>query len=241
MENAVKKPKRRIRVIIADDHPLVRDAIRRSLACHKDIEFLGEAIDGEQAVKLSSELKPDIVIMDIMMPKLSGVEATRKIKEISPTTSVLILTAYESDELIIGLLEMGVSGYLLKSACAEELIQAIKAINAGESVLHPQVIAKILRSEVHKPSEDHQLKERPISDRELEILKLVARGMNNKEIARELIISVPTVKAHLSRIFNKLAVSSRTEAIMKGLGERWITLEDLPIDKGDSYQASLDN
>ena len=237
----MKEPKRRIRVIIADDHPLVRDAIRHSLACHKEIEFLGEAIDGEQAVKLSAELKPDIVIMDIMMPKLSGVEATRKIKKINPMTSVLILTAYESDELVISLLEMGASGYLLKNACAEELIQAIKAIDTGESVLHPQVIAKILRSVDHKLTRGRQLQESPISDRELEILKLVARGMNNKEIARELTVSVPTVKAHLSNIFNKLAVSSRTEAIMKGISERLITLEDLPTDKGDSYRASIDN
>jgi len=222
----------KIRIAIADDHPLLREAMRNVLEQYEDMEVLGEASDGEEAVKLSSELKPDIIVMDIVMPKLSGIEATRQIRKVSPTTAVLVLTAYDDDRYVMGLLEAGAAGYLLKSARGEVLVKAIRAVYAGESVLHPTIIAKILKYRMRIEAEGgEQETEERLSDRELEILKLTAKGMSNKDIAERLFLSVRTVKAHLSNIFNKMAVASRTEAIVKGIREGWLTLEDMSDDE----------
>lgn len=219
-------------MVIADDHPLLREAMRNAFERHKDMEVVGEAGDGEEAVKLSSELKPDIVIMDIVMPKLSGIEATKQIRKVSPATAVLILTAYDDDRYVIGLLEAGAAGYLLKSARSQVLVEAVRAVHAGEAVLHPTIIAKILKYGVRMQAEARERKtEEQLSDRELEVLKLAAKGMSNKDIAKQLFLSVRTVKAHLSSIFNKADVASRTEAIVKGVREGWITLEDISDDK----------
>jgi len=206
--------------------------MRNVLEQYEDMEVLGEASDGEEAVKLSSELKPDIIVMDIVMPKLSGIEATRQIRKVSPTTAVLVLTAYDDDRYVMGLLEAGAAGYLLKSARGEVLVKAIRAVYAGESVLHPTIIAKILKYRMRIEAEGgEQETEERLSDRELEILKLTAKGMSNKDIAERLFLSVRTVKAHLSNIFNKMAVASRTEAIVKGIREGWLTLEDMSDDE----------
>jgi len=225
---ALKTSKKKIGIVIADDHPLLREAIRSAFAQHEDMDVLGEASDGEEAVNLSSELKPDIVIMDIVMPKLSGIEATKQIRKVSPTTAVLILTAYDDDRYVIGLMEAGAAGYLLKSARGQDLVGAVRTVHAGESVLHPTIIAKILK---HRVQTQAQIGERKtgeqLSDRETEILKLAAKGMSNKDIAAELFLSVRTVKGHLSNIFSKIGVASRTEAIVKGVREGWLTLEDL--------------
>lgn len=224
--------KMKIRIAIADDHPLLREAMRNVLEQHEDMEVLGEASDGEEAVKLSSELKPDIIVMDIVMPKLSGIEATKQIRKVSPATAVLVLTAYDDDRYVIGLLEAGAAGYLLKSARGEVLVKAIRAVHAGESVLHPAIIAKILKYRMEiEAGGGAQKTEEQLSDRELEILKLTAKGMSNKDIANRLFLSVRTVKAHLSNIFNKMAVASRTEAIVKGAREGWLTLEDMSDDE----------
>jgi len=228
----LKNSKMKIRIAIADDHPLLREAMRNVLEQYEDMEVLGEASDGEEAVKLSSELKPDIIVMDIVMPKLSGIEATRQIRKVSPTTAVLVLTAYDDDRYVMGLLEAGAAGYLLKSARGEVLVKAIRAVYAGESVLHPTIIAKILKYRMRIEAEGgEQETEERLSDRELEILKLTAKGMSNKDIAERLFLSVRTVKAHLSNIFNKMAVASRTEAIVKGIREGWLTLEDMSDDE----------
>jgi len=225
---ALKTSKKKIGIVVADDHPLLREAIRSAFAQHEDMDVLGEASDGEEAVNLSSELKPDIVIMDIVMPKLSGIEATKQIRKVSPTTAVLILTAYDDDRYVIGLMEAGAAGYLLKSARGQDLVGAVRTVHAGESVLHPTIIAKILK---HRVQTQAQIGERKtgeqLSDRETEILKLAAKGMSNKDIAAELFLSVRTVKGHLSNIFSKIGVASRTEAIVKGVREGWLTLEDL--------------
>jgi two-component system, NarL family, response regulator LiaR len=219
-------PDKKIRIIIADDHTMLREAMRSAFAQYPDLEVLAEAGDGEEAVKLSRELSPDIVVMDIVMPKLNGIEATRRIRKVSPGTAVLILTAYDDDRYVIGLLEAGAAGYLLKSSPGTVLADAIRTVYAGESVLNPAIIAKILKygtqgrkEEAGQPTADK------LSVREMEVLKLAARGMSNKEIADELFLSVRTVKAHLGSVFSKMGVASRTEAIVTGVREGWLSIE----------------
>jgi NarL family two-component system response regulator LiaR len=225
----------RIRILLADDHALVREGMRDQLEREKDLQVVGEASDGEEAVKLCAELEPDVVLMDIVMPKLSGIEATRLIKQAKPTISVLILTAYSDIRYILGLLDAGACGYLLKSARRDDIIGAIRAVQAGESVLDPVVTHKLLQrvvGQVATPTEDHT--GTPLTLREGEILRLAARGMKNKDIADTLFVSLRTVKAHLTNIFNKLGVGSRTDAIVKGLREGYITLDEIPTENGGS-------
>lgn len=224
-EFAALGTKSKLTVLIADDHPLVREALRQALDGEDDMEVLAEAADGEEAVKLASELRPDVAVMDIVMPKLNGIGATRKIKEIAPDIAILILTAYDDDEYVLGLLDAGAAGYLLKSARGRDLAGAIRAIKSGESVLHPKIIAKLLKRAMAAPAEEHKTSE-ILSGRESEILKFVAMGMSNREIAEKLFLSERTIKAHLTNIFNKLNVASRSEAIVKGLQWRLVTLED---------------
>jgi NarL family two-component system response regulator LiaR len=223
-ESGTLETRNRLTVLIADDHPLVREALRRALDGEEDMEVVAEAADGEQAVKLASELKPDVAVMDIVMPKLNGIEATRKIKTIAPDIAILILTAYDDDEYVLGLLDAGAAGYLLKSARGRDLAGAIRAIKSGESVLHPKIIAKLLKRAMVAPVEEHKASE-VLSERESEILKFVAMGMSNKEIAEKLYLSERTIKAHLTNIFNKLNVASRSEAIVRGLQWGLVTLE----------------
>jgi NarL family two-component system response regulator LiaR len=212
-------------VLIADDHPLVREALHRALDDEEDMKVVAEASDGEEAVKLASELKPDVVVMDIVMPKLNGIEATRKIKEIAPDTAILILTAYDDEEYVMGLLDAGAAGYLLKSARGRDLAGAIRAIKSGESVLHPNIIARLLKRATVTAVKENEA-QGLLSERESEVLRLVALGMSNKEVAEELFLSQRTVKAHLTNVFNKLNVASRSEAIVKGLQWGLVTLEN---------------
>lgn len=217
--------RKKLSVLIADDHPLVREALHRALEGEEDMEVVAEVGDGEEAVKVASELKPDIVVMDIVMPKLNGIEATRKIKEIAPDIAILILTAYDDDEYVLGLLDAGAAGYILKSARGRDLVGAIRTISSGESVLHPNIIAKLLKRAMMTPAKENKGQEL-LSERESQILKLVTTGMNNKEIAEKLFLSQRTVKAHLTNIFNKLNVASRSEAIVKALQWGLVTLEN---------------
>jgi len=211
--------------LIADDHPLVREALHRALDVEEDMKVVAEASDGEEAVKLASELKPDVVVMDIVMPKVNGIEATRKIKEIAPDTAILILTAYDDEEYVLGLLDAGAAGYLLKSARGRDLVGAIRTIRAGESVLHPNIIARLLKRATVTAVKENKA-QGLLSERESEVLRLVALGMSNKEVAEELFLSQRTVKAHLTNVFNKLNVASRSEAIVKGLQWGLVTLEN---------------
>jgi NarL family two-component system response regulator LiaR len=219
----------KIKVLIADDHPMLREAMKTTFKAYKDIEVVGEAKDGEEAIKLSNEIKPDVVVMDIVMPNLNGIEATKQIRMVSPKTHVLILTAYDDDRYIIGLLEAGAVGYLLKSAPGKDLVEAIHTVYNGESVMHPSIIAKLLKYSMQKQVTGNQQQlEAQLTNRELEVLKLAAKGLTNQDIADHLFLSLRTVKAHLESIYSKMNVASRTEAIIKGIREGWLILEKLP-------------
>ncbi|MBA7467509.1 Transcriptional regulatory protein DegU [subsurface metagenome] len=219
----------RIRILLVEDHVVVRQGTRQLLEREQDLEVIGEAGDGEEAVRLASQLKPDVVIMDVAMPKLSGIEATKQIKKLLPLTIVLVLTGYDYDEYIFSLLEAGAAGYLLKDVSGDELISAVRAVYAGEPMFHPRVLRKIMNR--FSPPVAEPAPARPIevlSEREMEVLKSAAKGMSNKDIGKTLFISERTVQAHMRSIFNKLGVGSRSEAVLYSLKRGWFTLEDLP-------------
>jgi len=218
----------KIRVLLAEDHALVRHGIRELLQREEDIEIVGEVGDGEEAVQLAERLEPDVILMDISMPKLDGIAATRRIKGSHPYISVLVLTAYDNEEFIFALLEAGAAGYLLKNVQSRQLINAIRAVYDGESVLHPDIAKKVLSrlslGTGKRPGQGKQEKEKLLTERELEVLGLGAEGLANKQIAAELLLGERTVQTHWRNIFNKLGISSRTEAIVRGLSKGWITM-----------------
>jgi DNA-binding NarL/FixJ family response regulator len=220
---------KKIGVIIADDHAVVREGTRKILDQEEDIKVLSEANDGEEAVRLAESLKPDVILMDISMPRMDGIEATKIIKQKNPAITILILTAYDDDQFIFSLLEAGAAGYLLKNIHHRELVDAIRAVFSGESVLHPSVARKVL-NKFGKTGDKVEKKALldPLSDREMEVLKLVTKGYSNKEIADQLYLSIRTVQGHLGNIFGKLMVSSRTEAVVCALKQGWVTLDDIP-------------
>lgn len=217
-----------IRVMLADDHPLLRQALREVLEKQPDIEVIAEASDGEEAVRLASELAPDVVIMDISMPNVNGLEATRQIKARYPAIAVLVLTIHNDNEHIVNILHAGAAGYLTKSIYGHEIVHAIRAIVCGETVLAQSVSQQILKYAFRytiKPTSlnvDDQL-----SARELDVLNLAAKGISNRDIALKLGLSVRTVKAYLAEMFLKLNVASRTEAVIVSLKRGIISLDDL--------------
>jgi len=215
----------KIKILLAEDHIVVRQGIRGIIESQDDMEVVGEAGDGEEAVQLVTQVEPDIVLMDIAMPRVNGIEATRRIKESYPSVAVLILTAYDSEEFIFALVEAGAAGYLLKNVQGRELLNSIRAVYDGESVLHPVIAEKIfshLQLEERRPVRPERSK--ILSPRELEVLELSTDGLSNKEVAKELSVGIRTIQTHWRNIFNKLGVSSRTEAIIYGLRKGWIIL-----------------
>ena len=228
IQSVKPKKSKKTRIILADDHPLLRQALRSVLEKQPDLEVIAEAGDGEEAVKLATELVPDVVIMDISMPKLNGLEATRQIKENRSTIAVLVLTVHSDNEHILSILQAGAGGYLTKSVYDDEVVNAVRALVSGETVLSPSVSQRIFKyafQHITKPkSLDVGDK---LSVRELEILSLVAQGISNKDIAIRLGLSLRTVKGYLADIFLKLNVSSRTEAAIVGLRKGILTLDDL--------------
>ena len=219
---------KKITILLAENHVVVRESIRRFLEREANFEVVGEAGDGEEAVQMASQLKPDVIVMDISMPKLNGIEATRQIKALQPSAVVLILTAYDYEQYIFPLLEAGAAGYLLKDVSSRELISAIQTVHKGEAVLHPAVARKVmerLRQTKVEPTGERALD--LLTKREIAILKMAARGMSNSDIAEELHLSVRTIESHLGNIFNKLGVGSRTEAVIRAMKKGWFTLEEL--------------
>lgn len=217
----------KIRIIIADDHAVLRDGTRELLQRENDMEVVGEAGDGLEAVELVRKTKPDVAIVDIAMPKLNGIEATKQIKAISPSTAVLILTGYEYDQYVFALLEAGAAGYLLKDVQMQKVIDAIRALKAGESVLHPAVARKVLDHFVHTKDRVKASLFPLLTGREMDVLRCAAKGLGNREIAEELSLGIRTIQSHLGNIFNKLGVTSRIEAVLFGLKNGLLELEDI--------------
>ena len=207
-----------VRVVIADDHPVVRAGLEGMLSAQPEFEVVGQAADGAKASRLAARLKPDVVLMDLRMPEVDGVAATKEIKEHHPEVHVLVLTTYDSDADILRAVEAGATGYMLKDAPREDLFRAVKAAAKGEPLLAPRVADRLMRR-MREPERDK------ISGRELEILALVARGQSNKAVAQSLHISEATVKTHLIHTFSKLGVDDRTAAVTVALERGILQLE----------------
>lgn len=202
-----------IRIVIAEDHAVVRQALRVMLEMEPDVTVVGEAVDGEEAVKLTEEHNPDLVVLDVRMAGMDGVEATRKIREQKPETAILILTGFGDEDILVNAVEAGAHGFLLKDATHEELLDAIHRLVKGESLITPSLLRRLLDEFAHR-HEEHQPAHNQLTPRENEVLHALARGLRNEEIARELVISEKTVKSHLTNIFGKLQVEGRSQAII---------------------------
>jgi DNA-binding NarL/FixJ family response regulator len=216
--------KRPIQLVLADDHAVVRKGIREFLEEDPTIRVIAEASDGEEAVALIAREQPDVAVLDIQMPRLNGLEATREVKKNFPGVRVLVVTAYDDDPYIFAALQAGADGYLLKTASSDEIIQAVHAIANGETALSPAVAKKLVQRATGSVTMlDDSIE--ALTDRELEVLQLAGKGLGNKQIGAELSISDRTVQGHLANIYAKLHVSTRTEAVLFAVREKWIRLE----------------
>jgi two-component system, NarL family, response regulator LiaR len=210
-----------IRVLLVDDHAVVRRGIRTFLETHDEIEVVGEASGGAEGVELARQLLPDVVLMDLVMPEMDGIAATRGVKIASPTTQVIVLTSYSEDERIFPAIKAGALSYLLKDVGPDELVRAIKAARRGEATLHPAVASRLMQELTGgrvSPLDE-------LTERERDVLACIARGMSNAEIARHLIIGERTVKTHVSNILSKLHLQDRTQAALLAVRERLVPLD----------------
>ena len=210
-------PEPLVRVVLADDHALVREATAELLERAGGIHVLGQAADGLEALRLVGALRPDVLLLDLAMPGLDGLEVTRRARELSPSTAIVALTAHEEQPYVLAMLEAGASGYLSKTSRGREVVQAVRAAAAGEAVFSASIARRVARSALgtdgHGP---------PLTPRELDVLRAAARGLGNKQIAAELGMSARTVQTHLTRVFAKLGVDSRTAAVLLALREGWV-------------------
>lgn len=210
-----------IRVLIAEDHAVVREGTRQILAADPAIDVVGEAEDGARALELAELLQPDVLVLDLRLPKVTGIDVARRLALHSSETRILVLSAYDDDDYVFAAMDAGASGYLLKTAHGDEVVSAIRAIARGEVVLQAAIASKFLRSNgnVRGPN----LQER-LTEREMEILRLAAQGLRNKEIADRLSLSQRTIEGHLSHVFSKLNVGSRTEAVLHAAAHGWVVI-----------------
>ena len=205
-----------IRVVIADDHSLVRGGFRVMLESEPDIRVVAEASDGREAVEAVRRAKPDVVLMDIRMPQVDGIEATRQIVSMGVATRVLVVTTFDLDEYVFAALRAGAAGFLLKEADPEQLADAVRTVAEGDSLLAPRVTTRLLEHFVEGPRPDDELVSAldDLTDRERDVLQLIARGMSNQDIGRELFLSEATIKTHVTRVLSKLGLKSRTQAVV---------------------------
>jgi DNA-binding NarL/FixJ family response regulator len=218
-----------IRVLIADDHALFRRGLEMVLEEEDDIDLVGQASDGTEAVAVAGEALPDVVLMDIRMPKITGIEACRATKEVAPSAKIVMLTISDEEEDLFEAIRAGASGYLLKDIPLDEVAEAVRAVHGGQSLINPSMAGKLLSEFATLAKRDDEEEERvqhvaapKLTDREMEVLKLVARGMNNRDIAKELFISENTVKNHVRNILEKLQIHSRMEAVMIAVRQKLI-------------------
>lgn len=214
-----------IRVLLADDHNVVRGGIRVLIESEEGIEVIDEAADGVEAVLKARSLNPDVILLDLQMPRKTGIEAIEEIKQENPTAKILVLTSYSDDDKVFAAIKAGALGYLLKESSTQELIQAIRDVYHGESSLHPIIARKLIR-ELNRPSLLPPADE-PLTEREVEVLILVARGLPNQDIANSLYISERTVRTHVSNMLSKLHLANRTQAALYALKEGLVTLDQV--------------
>jgi len=219
MPKSSSKSKTKIRILLADDHNIVRTGIRQLLESANDLQVIAEAGDGEEAQALIKQHKPDVAVLDIQMPKASGIEVTRWVRSHLPEVGVLILTAYDDDPYVMAVLQAGANGYVLKTGQPDELIQAVRDVHEGKSALDPNITRKLMSNIFQKPEKSVE----SLTDRELDVLRLAAKGFTNKAIGVQLSISDRTVQGHLAHIFAKLQANSRTEAVMRAVSLGWIS------------------
>jgi DNA-binding NarL/FixJ family response regulator len=206
-----------IKLIVADDHALARGGLKAMLGAEDDLEVVGEAADGGEAVDLALKLRPDVVVMDIRMPKVDGIEATRRLRAHNGAPNVLVLTTFDLDEYVYEALRAGAGGFMLKDAAPSQLAEAVRTVAAGESLLAPAVTRRLVERFVRRPPADAVREQEfsDLTDRELEVLTLIARGLSNAEIGEQLFLSEATVKTHVTRILSKLGLRDRVQAVVR--------------------------